>query len=152
MPNYYCYTTKDMKKWEFKGEIMNMKNVSWSDDSSAWAAQVIKYQNMYYLLYCAEKRGGGGKHVGAAVSESPLGPFKDKGILISPNDTRVQDYVLEDGMTVKEKYNVGKHSNGSSFGWEDIDPTAWIEEAEYSKDGKEHVYMGWGNKIGRAHV
>lgn len=145
MPNYYCYTTKDMKKWEFKGEIMNMKNVSWSDDSSAWAAQVIKYQNMYYLLYCAEKRGGGGKHVGAAVSESPLGPFVDKGILISPNDTRVQDYVLEDGMTVKEKYNAGKHSNGSSFGWEDIDPTAWIEEAEYSKDGKEHVYMGWGN-------
>lgn len=144
MPNYYCYSTQDMKNWEFRGEIMNMKDVSWSDDSSAWAAQVIKYQDMYYLLYCAEKPGAG-KHVGAAVSESPLGPFKDKGVLISPNDTRVQDYVLEDGQTVKDKYNAGKHDNGSSFGWEDIDPTAWIEEAEYSKDGEEHVYMGWGN-------
>lgn len=145
MPNYYCYSTQDMKNWEFRGEIMNMKDVSWSDDSSAWAAQVIKYQDMYYLLYCAEKSGNQGKHVGAAVSDSPIGPFKDKGILISPNDTRVQDYVLEDGQTVKEKYNAGKHNNGSSFGWEDIDPTAWIEEAKYSKDGKEHVYMGWGN-------
>lgn len=144
MPNYYCYSTKDMKTWEFKGEIMNMTKVSWADNSSAWAAQVIKYQDMYYLLYCAEKPGTG-KCVGAAVSESPTGPFVDKGILISPNDTRVQDYVLEDGQTVKEKYNAGKHSNGSSFGWEDIDPTAWIEEAKYSKDGKEHVYMGWGN-------
>ena len=144
MPNYYCYSTKDMKTWEFKGEIMNMTKVSWADNSSAWAAQVIKYQGMYYLLYCAEKPGTG-KCVGAAVSESPTGPFVDKGILISPNDTRVQDYVLEDGQTVKEKYNAGKHSNGSSFGWEDIDPTAWIEEAKYSKDGKEHVYMGWGN-------
>ncbi len=143
MPNYFCYSTKDMKKWEFRGEIMNMKKVSWADNVSAWAAQVIKYQDMYYLLYCAEKPGTG-KCVGAAVSESATGPFVDKGILISPNDTRVQDYVLEDGKTVKEKYNANK-LHPDSFGWEDIDPTAWIEEAKYSKDGKEHVYMGWGN-------
>lgn len=144
MPNYYCYSTQDMKEWVFEGEIMNMTKVSWADNTSAWAAQVIKYEDMYYLLYCAEKPGTG-KCVGAAVSESPTGKFVDKGILISPNDTRVQDYVLEDGRTVKEKYNANKHSGGGSFGWEDIDPTAWIETAEYSKDGKDHIYMGWGN-------
>ena len=123
---------------------MDMKSVSWATDDSAWAAQVIKYQGKYYLLYCAERKSGG-KAVAAAVSDEPTKGFVDTGILINPDQTNTATYVLEDGKTVKEKYNQNKHSNGESFGWEDIDPTAWIESAEDSKDGKEHVYMAWGN-------
>ncbi len=144
MPDYLCYSTKDMKNWTYHGVIMDMKSVSWATDDSAWAAQVIKYQGKYYLLYCAERKSGG-KAVAAAVSDEPTKGFVDTGILINPDQSNSATYVLEDGKTVKEKYNQNKHSNGESFGWEDIDPTAWIESAEDSKDGKEHVYMAWGN-------
>ncbi len=125
MPNYLCYSTTDLKEWKYEGVTMEMSDVSWSDNNSAWASQVIRYQDKYYLLYCAEKPGTG-KCVGAAVSDSPTGPFKDIGApLIYPNDT-----------------DASKYGRRGSFGWEDIDPTAWIDKDE---NGKETVYMAWGN-------
>lgn len=126
MPNYLLYSTKDMKTWTYHGEIMNMKDVSWATNDSAWAAQVIKYKGKYYLLYCAERnQGGSGKCVAAAVADSPLGPFKDVGILITPDMTDATQY-----------------GRPKSFGWEDIDPTAWIDN-----EGKEdeRIWMAWGN-------
>lgn len=130
MPNYLCYSTQDLKEWKYEGVTMEMTDVSWADNVSAWASQVIKYKDMYYLLYCAEKPGTG-KATGAAVSNSPTGPFKDVGILINPADTDASKYT---GIN-------GKPRRGS-FGWEDIDPTAWIDTDE---NGKDHIYMMWGN-------
>ena len=44
MPEWVCYTSKDMKNWEYKGPIMSATDVSWrSNDTSAWASQVIKH-------------------------------------------------------------------------------------------------------------
>lgn len=139
MPNYLCYSTQDLKTWQYEGEIMNMTDVSWADNVSAWASQVLKYQDKYYLLYCAErtKENGGSKAVAVAVSDSPTGPFKDQGILIQPEMTEPTTCLLEDGTTVASKYNKGK-----SFGWEDIDPTGWVATDE---SGTEHFYMAWGN-------
>ena len=38
MPEWVCYTSKDMKNWEYKGPIMSATDVSWrSNDTSAWA-------------------------------------------------------------------------------------------------------------------
>ena len=125
MPDYLCYSTQDLKEWKYEGVTMKMTDVSWSDNSSAWASQVIKYKEKYYLLYCAEKPGTG-KCVGAAVSDSPTGPFKDIGApLIQPNDNNAQ-----------------KYGRRPSFGWKDIDPTAWIDA---DANGTDHVYMAWGN-------
>ncbi|MEY8515889.1 family 43 glycosylhydrolase [Lachnospiraceae bacterium 29-84] len=125
MPNYLCYSTQDLKEWRYEGVTMEMTDVTWADNVSAWASQVIKYQGKYYLLYCAEKPGTG-KCVGAAVSDSPTGPFRDIGApLVYPNDTNAQ-----------------KYGRKASFPWEDIDPTAWIDTDE---NGEEHVYMAWGN-------
>ncbi len=131
MPDYLCYSTKDLKEWKYEGVTMKMTDVAWADDVSAWASQVIKYKDMYYLLYCAEKKGGRGKATAAAVSNSPTGPFKDVGILINPEDTDASNYTSVSG----------KKRRGS-FGWEDIDPTAWVDTDE---NGEEHVYMVWGN-------
>ncbi len=131
MPNYLCYSTQDLKEWKYEGVTMEMTDVTWADNVSAWASQVIKYQDMYYLLYCAEKAGGKGKATGAAVSNSPTGPFRDVGILINPEDTDASKYTSVSGKTRR-----------GSFGWEDIDPTAWIDTDE---EGNDHVYMAWGN-------
>ncbi len=131
MPDYLCYSTKDLKEWTYEGVTMKMTDVAWADNVSAWASQVIKYDDMYYLLYCAEKAGGKGKATAAAVSDSPTGPFKDVGILINPEDTDASKYTSASGK-----------KRAKSFGHEDIDPTAWIDTDE---NGKEHIYMAWGN-------
>lgn len=134
MPNYLCYSTQDLKEWKYEGVTMEMTSVSWADNSSAWASQVIKYQGKYWLLYCAE-RTSGGKAIAAAVSDSPTGPFTDQGILVNPEQTDVPSYYGANASTLW-------HGTKSSFGWEDIDPTAWIDVDE---KGEEHVYMAWGN-------
>ena len=69
MPDYLCYSTQDLKEWKYEGVVMNMKDVAWSDDGSAWAAQVTKHNGKYYMLYCAENKGSYGKEVGVAVAD-----------------------------------------------------------------------------------
>lgn len=123
MPRWLCYSTTDMKEWKYESVIMTMQDVSWrNDDVSAWASQVVRVGDMYYFFYCAEGNGsvGRGKCIGAAISESPTGPFKDIGHPL------VRNIDTPDG----------PHT------WEDIDPTAWVEEDE---NGDPVVYVGWGN-------
>lgn len=123
MPRWLCYSTTDMKEWKYESVIMTMQDVSWrNDDVSAWASQVAKVGDKYYFFYCAEGNGsvGGGKCIGAAISDSPTGPFKDIGHPLVRNIDTPN----------------GPHT------WEDIDPTVWVEE---NKDGEQVVYVGWGN-------
>lgn len=128
IPEYLCYSSKDMNEWTYEGVVMTMDNVSWaSNDTSAWAAQVAKHfdadknQDMYYLYYCTwEKSGKQG--IGVAVSDSPKGPFEDIGAPLV-------------------KSTVTKPATSS---FNDIDPTVWIETDE---TGEEHRYLAWGNGI-----
>lgn len=124
MPDWRCYSSKDMKTWEYESMILkaDRSNITWAqDDVSAWAAQVTKGSNgKYYFYYCCEEAGRPGKSIGVAVSDKATGPFKDIGKpLVS--DTQTPN---------------GPHT------WEDIDPTVWIETDE---NGEEHRYLGWGN-------
>ena len=123
MPDWQCYSSKNMKEWTYEGEILSNSAISWANDKvSSWAGQVVKYREKYYFYYCTEanKQYGGGKSIGVAVSDSPKGKFVDIGKPLVRNiDT----------------YN-GVHT------WEDIDPTFWLEIDE---DGVEHRILGWGN-------
>ena len=123
MPDWRCYSSKDMKNWKYEGEYLNDSDISWvQDKNSAWAGQVVKYGDKYYFYYCSEAKSsyGGGKCIGVAVSDSPTGGFKDIGHPLVKN---IDTY------------------NGVST-WEDIDPTFWIEKDE---NGVEHRILGWGN-------
>lgn len=123
MPDWRCYSSKDMKNWKYEGEYLNDSDIKWvSDKYSAWAGQVVKHNDKYYFYYCSEakKEYGGGKCIGVAVSDSPTGGFVDIG---KPLVRNVDTY------------------NGVST-WEDIDPTFWIETDE---KGVEHRILGWGN-------
>ena len=118
MPRWLCYSTTDLVEWKYESVIMTMQDVSWRNDNvSAWASQVVKVGDMYYFFYCAEGNSsvGRGKCIGAAISDSPTGPFKDIG------QPLVRNIDTPDG----------PHT------WEDIDPTAWVEDG--------NVYVGWGN-------
>ncbi len=127
IPEYLCYSTKDMKEWKYEGVVLKMSDVSWADRSSAWAGQVAKHydeeagRDRYYMYYCSwDSTDSGKQSIGAAVSDSPTGPFTDIG----------------------EALVKGSFTTGESSAWNDIDPTVWIEEDE---SGEEHRYLAWGN-------
>lgn len=122
MNEWVLYTSKDMINWEYKGPVMKATDVSWrNDDTSAWASQVAEYNGKYYLYFCTwDKTDGGKQSIGVAVADSPEGPFVDKGTPL-----------------VK-----GSQTYPETSGWNDIDPTVWIETDE---NGTEHRYLAWGN-------
>ncbi len=130
IPEYLCYSTKDLINWTFEGTVLDMKDVSWADnDTSAWASQVAKHyseeegKDLYYLYFCTWDRKSGHKQsIGVAVADAPTGPFTDIG-----------QALVRAGSTKPE-----------SSGWNDIDPTVWVETDE---NGEEHRYLAWGNSL-----
>ena len=127
IPEYLCYSTKDLVNWEYHGVVLSMKDVTWADKKSAWAGQVARHyseadgKDMYYLYFCSwDSTDGGKQSIGVAVSDSPTGPFEDLGAPL-----------------VK-----GSFTTDETSGWNDIDPTVWIENDE---NGEEHRYLAWGN-------
>ncbi len=127
IPEYLCYSTKDLKDWTYEGVVLSMKDVDWAANDAAWAAQCARHtdpatgKDMYYFYFCSwDKTDGGRQSIGVAVSESPTGPFTDIGAPI-----------------VKGSFTSDETSN-----FNDIDPTVWIETGD---DGVEHRYLCWGN-------
>ncbi len=123
---YLCYSTKDMKNWKYEGVAMkaDMSTITWASTStSAWAAQVMKYNGKYYMYYCTWAKtaiDNDKQCIGVAVSDSPTGGFKDLG----------------------EPLVKGSVTDPQTSNWNDIDPTAWIEKDD---KGVEHRYLAWGN-------
>lgn len=127
IPEYLCYSTKDLVNWIYHGVVLSMKDVKWADNNSAWAGQVAKHydaqagKDRYYLYYCSwDSTDGGRQSIGVAVSDSPTGTFTDLGSAL-----------------VKGSFTTDQTST-----WNDIDPTVWIETDE---NGQEHIYLAWGN-------
>ena len=72
MEDYHVYTTTDMKTFHDRGVCFDaLKQTSWAT-FGAWAPDCIERKGNYYLYYPTDKR-----HIGVAVSKSPLGPFHD---------------------------------------------------------------------------
>ncbi|MCH5185430.1 MAG: family 43 glycosylhydrolase [Oscillospiraceae bacterium] len=121
MPEWICFSSKDMINWNYEGPVMKAESISWaSDKTSAWASQAAAYNGKYYLYYCTwDKTSDGKQSIGVAVADSPTGPFIDKGTPL-----------------VKGTFTTPQTSD-----YNDIDPTVWIETI----DGAEHRYLAWGN-------
>lgn len=79
---WMCYSTKDLMNWNYEGVIMgaDKQSITWANTGTdAWAAQVAKYKDKYYLYFCTWDATSAGKQsIGVAVSDSPTGPFKDR--------------------------------------------------------------------------
>ena len=130
IPEYLCYSSKDLVNWTLEGTVLDMKDVAWaSNATSAWASQTTKHyseaegKDLYYLYYCSwDKKSGNKQSIGVAVADSPTGPFVDIG-----------EPLVRAGRTKPE-----------SSGWNDIDPTVWVDTDEA---GEEHRYLAWGNSL-----
>ncbi|TDP04088.1 glycoside hydrolase family 43 protein [Flavobacterium sp. 245] len=116
MNEWVVYSSSDMKKWESHPVPLKVTDFKWAK-SDAWASQVIERNGKFYWYVTVEHGSVHGKAIGVAVSDSPIGPFKDAlGKALITND-----------MT---KY--------TDIGWDDIDPTVYIDT-----DGQ--AYLFWGN-------
>lgn len=121
IPEYLCYSSKDMKQWNYEGSVLKMEDVKWADKNSAWAGQVMKHNGKYYMYYCSwDSTDSAKQSIGVAVADKATGPFVDKGSALIKGSTTTEE----------------------SSAWNDIDPTAWIETDD---KGVEHIYLAWGN-------
>lgn len=116
MPDWVCYSTKDLKTWTSHGSFMKPTDFKWAV-ADAWAAQVVEKDGKFYFYTTVQHDNTkGGKAIGVAVSDCPTGPFVD---------ARGSALVTED-MTPTPNF------------WDDIDPTVLI-------DDKGDAWMAWGN-------
>jgi beta-xylosidase len=116
MNEWLVYSSTNMTDWTAHPSPLKATDFGWAK-GDAWASQVIERNGKFYW-YAAVSHGTiHGKAIGVAVSDSPLGPFKDaRGSALITND-----------MTLDTKIS-----------WDDIDPTVYIDD-----DGQ--AYMFWGN-------
>ncbi|MBQ8540906.1 MAG: family 43 glycosylhydrolase [Clostridia bacterium] len=116
MPEWLCYSSKDMVNWEYEGVPMRASDFSWGSASDAWAGEVEYYNGKYYFFMCKNATG-----ISVGVSDTITGPYKDH---------------LNGRKLVEPGWTRGK------VGWDDIDPTVWVE---LDSEGVEHRYIMWGN-------
>mgnify|MGYP006364381089 FL=1 len=115
---WLCYSTDDMKTWTDHGVVLKPTDFVWGE-GEAWASQVIEKDGKFYYYTTAQgTQPVYGKAVGVAVSDSPTGPFVDP----------IGKPLVSDDMT----------DNGARGWWNDIDPTALIDQ-----NGQ--TWLCWGN-------
>lgn len=75
---YDVFVSDDLVHWEQKPKCFT------DPRGGAWAPDVFHHQNgdSKFYLYYTVNRPSGGKQIGVAVAEGPLGPFNDRGNLV----------------------------------------------------------------------
>jgi len=117
MNEWLVYSSTDMVNWEEHPVPLNTSEFKWAS-GEAWAAQVIERNGMFYWYVTVEHATIPGKSIGVAVSDSPVGPFKDA----------IGKALITNDMTTEY----------TDIAWDDIDPTVFIDD-----DGQAYLY--WGN-------
>ncbi len=116
MHEWLVFSSTDMVNWKEHPVPLRPKDFTWARDD-AWAAQVIERNCKFYWYITATHKDIHGKAIGVAVSDSPIGPFKDaRGTALITNDM----------------------TTDTEISWDDIDPTVFIDD-----DGQ--AYLFWGN-------
>lgn len=86
---YDVFTSNDLMNWTRKGKCFT------DSRGGAWAPDLFHHKRgdgKFYLYYTVD-RPGGGKQIGAAVADAPMGPFKDRGNLV---DGAIDAHLFQD--------------------------------------------------------
>ena len=81
-PYFKCFSSDDLVHWKDEGVILDLKDVSWSNGKNGWAPTIAERNGKYYFYYSAAPANNGAKNLAVAVSDSPTGPFEDKGVIV----------------------------------------------------------------------
>ena len=118
MNEWLVYSSSDMVNWEAHPIPLKVSDFAWAK-SDAWAGQVIERNGKFYWYVAISHGTIHGKSIGVAVSDSPIGPFKDA----------LGKAIITNNMTTETKIS-----------WDDIDPSVIIDD-----DGQ--AYLFWGNTV-----
>ena len=69
-PGFLVYSSTDLQNWENRGYCLEAKDVM--GDCNFWAPELLYRDGKFYMVYVANE------HLGVAVADSPLGPFKQE--------------------------------------------------------------------------
>ncbi|NBC71858.1 family 43 glycosylhydrolase [Paenibacillus sacheonensis] len=92
----------DLVHWDYVGDAFATRP-AWKKDGGIWALDIHRFNDQYYLYYSISEWGDANPGIGIAVSDSPAGPFEDKGKLLDSFDSGVRNsidpmmFVDEDG-------------------------------------------------------
>ncbi len=82
---FTVYSSDDLKHWTYEDVMLDLKSeqVPWAD-GNAWAPCIEEVKQKdgsykYYFYYSGNPKAGGGKQIGVAVADNPVGPFTDLG-------------------------------------------------------------------------
>ena len=82
---FTVFSSDDLVRWTDEGIMLNLKSeqVPWAD-GNAWAPCIEEVKQKdgsykYYFYYSGNPKAGGGKQIGVAVADNPVGPFTDLG-------------------------------------------------------------------------
>ncbi|QTN00553.1 family 43 glycosylhydrolase [Sediminibacillus dalangtanensis] len=84
--------SKDLSEWEYIGEAFKDKP-EWKGSGSIWAPDIHHYRDSYYLYYSLSVWGDNNPGIGVAVSDTPEGPFEDKGKLFTSEEIGVDNSI-----------------------------------------------------------
>ncbi|MCC9165785.1 glycoside hydrolase family 43 protein [Pontibacter harenae] len=118
MNEWLVFSSPDMKNWTEHAVPLDVKEFKWAK-SDAWASHVVERNGKFYWYSTVEHATIPGKSIGVAVSDSPIGPFKDA----------IGSALITNDMT--------KHTQ---IFWDDIDPAVFI-------DDNGQAYIFWGNTV-----
>ena len=85
--------SSDLVNWEYMGDAFTTRPDWLAPTSGMWAPEIDFFDGLYYLYYTvpdtADSVSGepgcdADSAIGVATSESPLGPWEDKGIVVEP--------------------------------------------------------------------
>lgn len=118
MREWLVFSSEDMVNWKEHPVPLKVTDFEWAK-ADAWASQVIERNGKFFWYVAVEHKTIPGKVIGVAVSDNPVGPFKDaRGSAIITN-------------------NMTKET---PIGWDDIDPSVII-------DDNGQAYLFWGNTV-----
>lgn len=116
MNEWLIYSSNDMVNWTEEAAVGVTATFDWAS-GAAWASEVVEHDGKFWWYVTVEHKSIHGKAIGVAVSDSPLGPFRDaRGSAIITNDM----------------------TTDVSISWDDIDPSCYVDD-----EGQAWLY--WGN-------
>ena len=126
MNEWLMYSSTDMVNWTERASLP-VTAFEWAK-GDAWAAHVIEKNGKFYWYVTVSHATIGGKSIGVAVADHPLGPWKDAlGKALITNDMTKAPFQIDVGG--------GKMRDMT---WDDIDPAIFTDD-----DGQSYIF--WGN-------